>query len=43
MNRVLIGPERREVTRDRRNVLHEEPHNLYSSLFIRAIKSRRIK
>lgn len=47
MDRVLkrlFGSEREEVTRDWRNLLHENLHNLhYSVIVIRAIKARRIK
>jgi hypothetical protein len=45
-NRVLrriFGPKRGEVTRDWRKLHNEELHKLYSSPYIRQIKSRRIR
>jgi hypothetical protein len=42
-NRVLRRPKRDEVTGEWRKLHNEELHNLYSSLIIRQIKSRRMR
>ena len=45
-NRVLrriFGTKRDEVTRERRKLHNEEIYELYSSNFIRVVKSRRMR